>query len=169
MSPEEEAAQVWATDGSFVGPRQVEVGFEYGIFRHSAFDPALKTGWITPDGVFYRCGRTSHDSMLWYLLGMYVVDAEVAGWVRVSTGAPYGDGADDGDDPVPSIMVWHEKGFEHAVLTREQMARLVQEDIPVPANLVDGAERGWGGTICPKCNGFLNYCLVCNGRAWVRD
>jgi hypothetical protein len=58
----------------------------------AAFEQAFPYGWLDPKGQFIPCTVAMHEANVYSLTGFRTCDAAcAAGWVKFTTGLPYGD------------------------------------------------------------------------------
>lgn len=99
-------------------------------------DSSLMEGWVSPDGVFYRCGYHEHDEVIVRYLRRTVREVEEEGWCRVQR---------DTRDRRYLFTTAGRDGFgsrPHS-LTREQVQALLDAGHTLPNYILDDSEGDW--------------------------
>jgi SAM-dependent methyltransferase len=129
-------------------------------------DPALKSGWVSPEGVFYRCRYHEHDKLAYEYLRRSTPELEQSGWARVH--------APRESSSAPVIVVYDPRRSrsmdrELGRLTAPQVDALMDAGIVLCSWTLEAAEKGWRGQVCPECaQEWDPGCPSCDNRGWIR-
>lgn len=95
-------------------------------------DVALKDGWVSPEGRWYRCAYFEHDKVAYDYLRKTTTQLEEGGWARISYSEEHYTGW---------LVTLRRSGEREGNLTREQLATLLAGGVDVPEYLLETAER----------------------------
>jgi hypothetical protein len=107
------------------------------LWSERVTDTTLTNGWLSPEGVWYRCAYWEHTGLSYDYLNVGEDALLLLGWCKIQKQ----------DAEEKHLLVLDRDDKRRARLTREQVTTLLVNNVVIPAFMLAEAEGDWSAEI----------------------